>query len=37
MFVKLLEDVDLNSMVDADSGDCAGVKVDIDHVESLVS
>ena len=37
VLVKLLEDVDLDSIVDADSADCAGIKVDIDHLESVVS
>ena len=37
VFVKLLEDVDPDPIVDADSGDCAGVNVDIDQVESIVS
>ncbi len=37
VFVKLLEDVDLDPIVDADSGDCAGVRVAFDHPESIVS
>ena len=37
VFVQVLEDVDLDSIVDADSGDCADVTVDIDHVDSIVS
>ena len=35
--VRVLEDVDLDPIVDADSGDGADVAVDVDHLESIVS